>query len=481
MRRAPRPPPGPLPPPPGSRGPPALEAGRDRSLVRAAHDRQLELAAGGRDRVERRVERLDALDRRLAGRHDEIAGLDARRVRRAALLDGAHEQTVALRQADRGAQPARHARRRDRDAETVRRRGLSAGEQEHPLLDRHARGHREDEPAVEPQAVHAEQVAVRAGKRPARRSARQRRGVLDRAADPAAARAPEAARARRHEAERRAQAAAARVGERHDGRADRRLGAALGLPANAWRVTGVDAEHGEVEVGVRAGDRRERAPAVGEDDGDLFAPDVVRAREHVSVADHDARAVAPATAESDDGGADGFGRTLDRVLEGLDSGHMRLQRSNLRIASDYTPATISAVSAEPTSLSAALDSVGDRWTLLLVEALLGGPRRFGDLQDGLPGIAPNVLTQRLRRLEAEGLVLAQPYSERPQRYVYELTASGHELAGALRLLADWGARHRDSDEPPRHDACGTPVEARWWCPTCEEPVDDEQALGLHFA
>ena len=138
---------------------------------------------------------------------------------------------------------------------------------------------------------------------------------------------------------------------------------------------------------------------------------------------------------------------------------------------------------EPSSspLAAALDSVGDRWTLLLVEALLDGPRRFGDLQEQVPRIAPNVLTQRLRRLESDGLVLAQPYSERPQRYVYELTASGGELAGALRLLADWGARHRESAEPPRHDSCGTPVEARWWCPTCEEPVDEEHASGLHFA
>ena len=69
----------------------------------------------------------------------------------------------------------------------------------------------------------------------------------------------------------------------------------------------------------------------------------------------------------------------------------------------------------------------------------------------------------------------------PQRYVYELTSSGHELAGTLRLLADWGARHAESGEPPRHDLCGTPVEARWWCPTCERPVDDDDAGGLHFA
>jgi DNA-binding HxlR family transcriptional regulator len=135
----------------------------------------------------------------------------------------------------------------------------------------------------------------------------------------------------------------------------------------------------------------------------------------------------------------------------------------------------------PSPLAAALDSVGDRWTLLLVEALLAGPRRFGDLQEALGGIAPNVLSQRLRRLEGEGLVLAQPYSERPQRYVYELTSSGHELAGALRLLSDWGARHGESAEPPRHDACGTPVEVRWWCPTCERPVGDDESADLHYA
>ena len=137
--------------------------------------------------------------------------------------------------------------------------------------------------------------------------------------------------------------------------------------------------------------------------------------------------------------------------------------------------------ALPSPLAAALDSVGDRWTLLLVEALLGGPRRFGDLQEGLGGIAPNVLSQRLRRLESEGLVLAQPYSERPQRYVYELTSSGHELAGALRLLSDWGARHGESAELPRHEACGTPVEVRWWCPTCERPVGDDESADLHYA
>src|SRR5213083_3403541 len=95
------------------------------------------------------------------------------------------------------------------------------------------------------------------------------------------------------------------------------------------------------------------------------------------------------------------------------------------------------------ALADALAAVGDRWTLLLVAALLDGPRRFGELQDEVQGIAPNVLTQRLRQLERNTLVVARPYSERPPRFVYELSTSGRELAGALRLLAGWGARNAE--------------------------------------
>lgn len=127
-------------------------------------------------------------------------------------------------------------------------------------------------------------------------------------------------------------------------------------------------------------------------------------------------------------------------------------------------------------LTAALERVGDRWTLLLIEALLRGPQRFGELEREVEGIAPNILTKRLQHLSREGLVLATPYTRRPLRVDYRLTGTGRELAGALRLLAYWGARHSEAD-PPRHDACGTPLEPRWHCSTCERHVtDDEETL-----
>ena len=126
-------------------------------------------------------------------------------------------------------------------------------------------------------------------------------------------------------------------------------------------------------------------------------------------------------------------------------------------------------------LAAALERVGDRWSLLLVEALLPGPRRFNELSEAVSGIAPNILADRLRRLESERVVSATPYTERPPRFAYALTDEGQELAGALRLLADWGSRVSRESEPLRHAACGTPVEARWYCPTCDRPVEGQEA------
>lgn len=135
---------------------------------------------------------------------------------------------------------------------------------------------------------------------------------------------------------------------------------------------------------------------------------------------------------------------------------------------------------DPSPLAAALSRVGDRWSLLIVAALLDGPRRFNDLQGAVAGIAPNILSRRLADLERQGVLGSAPYSTRPLRVTYELTAAGHELASALRLLAQWGAAHADTDEAIRHEACGTPVQAVWYCPTCARPVDEDEASDISY-
>jgi DNA-binding HxlR family transcriptional regulator len=125
-------------------------------------------------------------------------------------------------------------------------------------------------------------------------------------------------------------------------------------------------------------------------------------------------------------------------------------------------------------LRAALDRIGDRWILLVVESLADGPLRFGDLRERV-GAAPNILTNRLRRLETEGLVVATPYTERPVRVQYDLTAAGRELAAALVALSGWGAAAEGRPGEHFHESCGTALELRPWCPTCDRVVGDDES------
>lgn len=131
------------------------------------------------------------------------------------------------------------------------------------------------------------------------------------------------------------------------------------------------------------------------------------------------------------------------------------------------------------ALARAAEAVGDRWSLLVVAHLLDGPARFGELEAAVEGLAPNILARRLARLEQEGLVVGEPYSTRPVRHAYRLTASGAELAGSLRMLAAWGAARSGGEarDAPRHPACGSALDVRWFCPTCGEPVDEVTQTG----
>jgi DNA-binding HxlR family transcriptional regulator len=89
-----------------------------------------------------------------------------------------------------------------------------------------------------------------------------------------------------------------------------------------------------------------------------------------------------------------------------------------------------------------LDLIGERWTILLLRDLLRqGPRRFQDFQTSLPGVAPNILSARLKALEDNGLVQRQIYSERPPRLEYVLTEKGKSLGPVVKAMRDWGAKH----------------------------------------
>src|SRR3712207_2976452 len=95
---------------------------------------------------------------------------------------------------------------------------------------------------------------------------------------------------------------------------------------------------------------------------------------------------------------------------------------------------------DPCGIARALNAVGERWALLVVRELVFGPKRYSDLHRGLPQMSQNVLAQRLRELEADGLVRRRRLGPPAPASVYELTERGQELEPVLRALAHWGSR-----------------------------------------
>jgi DNA-binding HxlR family transcriptional regulator len=91
-------------------------------------------------------------------------------------------------------------------------------------------------------------------------------------------------------------------------------------------------------------------------------------------------------------------------------------------------------------LARALDLIGGRWALLIIRDLLTGPKRFSELQEGLPGVPTNVLTARLRELEDDGIVLRRAHERPGGGVVYDLTDFGRELEQPILRLGFWGAR-----------------------------------------
>lgn len=95
-------------------------------------------------------------------------------------------------------------------------------------------------------------------------------------------------------------------------------------------------------------------------------------------------------------------------------------------------------------LAQSLNVIGDRWALLIVRELLSGPQRFSDLRTGLPGLSPNVLTERLAELQASAVVERKLLPAPASTPVYALTRRGRGLRAALEALVRWGhAEHLD--------------------------------------
>lgn len=120
-------------------------------------------------------------------------------------------------------------------------------------------------------------------------------------------------------------------------------------------------------------------------------------------------------------------------------------------------------------IAASLDVVGDRWTLLVVRDLLRGLRRFSELRRSVEGVTSSILSDRLKRLENEGIVERRFYSDHPPRAEYVLTVKGHQLGVVVGALASWGEHHTEHDLTIVDNACGHGVHVEYRCSVCDHP------------
>ena len=124
------------------------------------------------------------------------------------------------------------------------------------------------------------------------------------------------------------------------------------------------------------------------------------------------------------------------------------------------------------SVARSLEIVGERWTLLVLRDAFLGVTRFERFQERL-GLAPNILTKRLRTLTEGGVLERRRYQERPERFEYVLTESGKDLLPVVLALMSWGDAHLAPAGPPvvvRHAGCGGDVGLGAVCGRCGETV-----------
>lgn len=132
------------------------------------------------------------------------------------------------------------------------------------------------------------------------------------------------------------------------------------------------------------------------------------------------------------------------------------------------------------SVARTVEVVGERWTMLILREAFLGVKRFDHIQRDL-GIARNILSDRLNKLVDQGILEKRPYSQRPPRYEYRLTAKGRDLYPIVVTLMQWGDKYTATDGAPVvlvHDACGHPTTPLLTCDGCGEPV---HALNVHPA
>ena len=133
------------------------------------------------------------------------------------------------------------------------------------------------------------------------------------------------------------------------------------------------------------------------------------------------------------------------------------------------------------SIAASLEVIGERWSLLIIRDIMRGTRRFDQIQASL-GVARNVLTKRLNRLQDADIIEKRPYQSNPERYEYFLTEKGLDLWPVLMAYLGWGDKYFEPDSgPPRlivHKECGGQIDDRRICQKCGKALEVREAESV---
>ena len=133
----------------------------------------------------------------------------------------------------------------------------------------------------------------------------------------------------------------------------------------------------------------------------------------------------------------------------------------------------------PCNIAQSLNIIGDRWSLLIVHEIFNGQNQFNEIKKALPGISSNLLSERLKYLEKQGLIQSALYSDHPPRYQYTITKSGQDLETVFNALIIWGSQHLQKCYKKLIDPeTGDEVEIAYINKKTGQPVERAKVISL---
>lgn len=129
------------------------------------------------------------------------------------------------------------------------------------------------------------------------------------------------------------------------------------------------------------------------------------------------------------------------------------------------------------NIAQTLNVIGDKWTLLILHAIQVGNHTYKGLLETLTGIPTNLLSNRLKELEKDELIICSLYNIHPPRYQYELSQKGKELNDIYNAIALWGEKHiKNCSKKVSHKTCNHPVAIKYYCEHCDKYVDSDEIV-----